>query len=275
MLTSLDAGSMVGAAMVVALTATLSVAARRTGEPAEAVGPALDDVQLLPSDEVDLRHVQVRPGNLLVPVRKPHALAHLSAALDAAGDRDVVVMTGRLIGVDVPDDPGIDTRVDRRRAAVVRRGDARWPSGTAARCGCSSRPASTCSTRSSRRRFGCSRRRFTSANPKCWRPTIRRGCSATPGSGRQGGSRPASGSSSTIHSGRTAAYHLGLTRPRSTLKKSTISIGCGSTSAKAVGPHVHHRDVVHAALTYMEEQLNGPNREATLNGIKETARPAD
>jgi hypothetical protein len=37
------------------LTITLSVWARRTGDHAETAHAALDDVQLLPSDEVDLR----------------------------------------------------------------------------------------------------------------------------------------------------------------------------------------------------------------------------
>ena len=45
---------------------------------------ALDEFQLLPSDEVDLQQVEARPGNLLVPVRKPHVLTHLIAALRAA-----------------------------------------------------------------------------------------------------------------------------------------------------------------------------------------------
>ena len=39
-----------------------------------------------------------------MPVRNPHSLAHVAAALQTAGDRDVVVMTVRLLGVDVPDD---------------------------------------------------------------------------------------------------------------------------------------------------------------------------
>ena len=33
---------------------------------------------------------------------------------------------------------------------------------------------------------------------------------------------------------------------------------------KAIGPHVHHHDVVRAALTQMEQQLNGPQRDEAL-----------
>ena len=72
--------------------------------------PALDEFQLLPSEEVDLQRVEARPGNLLVPVRKPHVLTHLSAALHSARDRDIVVMTVRLVGLDVPDDPAFNPR---------------------------------------------------------------------------------------------------------------------------------------------------------------------
>ena len=61
----------------------------------------LDPFELLPSSDLSLGHVQARPGNLLVPVRNPYSLAHVAAAFQAAGDRDVVVMTARLVGVDM------------------------------------------------------------------------------------------------------------------------------------------------------------------------------
>jgi magnesium transporter len=44
---------------------------------------------------------------------------------------------------------------------------------------------------------------------------------------------------------------------------------------KAVGPHVHHHDVVRAALTQMEHQLSGPQRDEALATIRQVARPAD
>ena len=45
-----------------------------------------------------------RRRNILVPVRNPHALAHVVAALQAGDGREVVVMTARLIGVDVSEE---------------------------------------------------------------------------------------------------------------------------------------------------------------------------
>ena len=54
-------------------------------------------------------HGDFQPGNILVAVRHPHALEHVAAALQGGADREVVVMTVRLHGVDTdsagPDDP--------------------------------------------------------------------------------------------------------------------------------------------------------------------------
>src|SRR5262249_19199217 len=46
---------------------------------------------------------------------------------------------------------------------------------------------------------------------------------------------------------------------------------------KSVGPHVHHHDVVRAALTHMQDELNtpGPARDAALDVVRRTARPGD
>src|SRR5262249_52847354 len=46
---------------------------------------------------------------------------------------------------------------------------------------------------------------------------------------------------------------------------------------KAVGPRVHHHDVVRAALKHMEEQLHteGAPRDAVLAAVRQIARPAD
>jgi magnesium transporter len=46
-------------------------------------------------------------------------------------------------------------------------------------------------------------------------------------------------------------------------------------AVKAVGPHVHHHDVVRAALIHMNEQLNSPERDDMLAAIRDVARPAE
>ena len=69
-----------------------------------AVGEERDVFDLLTEAELSLDQIEARPGNVLVPVRNPHALVHLLAALHDSGDRDVVVMTVRMLGVDGTDE---------------------------------------------------------------------------------------------------------------------------------------------------------------------------
>src|SRR5262249_8631847 len=113
----LDPPSVAGIALVGTVAVALSVSARAASATPAAAADALDPFQLLPSDDADLTQVAARPGNFLVPVRKPHSLAHLTAALRAAGERDVVALAVRLVGLDVPDDPGTRPHVtdDERR----------------------------------------------------------------------------------------------------------------------------------------------------------------
>ncbi len=76
-------------------------------------------------------------------------------------------------------------------------------------------------------------------------------------------------------SGRADTYHLGAHPPSLTPGDLDLIHRVWLDAVKAVGPHVHHHDVVRAALTHMEEQLNGPQREEALANIRHVARPAD
>ena len=98
-----DAPSVVSAALIGAMGLWFVV----VGHEAEATSVAdeRDTFDLLPAAELSLDQIEARPGNVLVPVRNPHALGHVVAALQAAGDRDVVVMTVRLLGID---DAGVE-----------------------------------------------------------------------------------------------------------------------------------------------------------------------
>ena len=82
----------------------------------KALGEA-EGFELLGSSAIAVEDAHAQPGNVLVPVRNPHALAHVAAALQGAGDRDVVVMTVRLLGVDA-DDASPTIRRRRRRSAT-------------------------------------------------------------------------------------------------------------------------------------------------------------
>ena len=99
-----------------------------TGVGREALPPSVaeepDVFDILPADELSLDQMDVRPGGVLVLVRNPHSLAHLAAALQTPRDRDVVVMTVRLQGVDVTADDLSDaapTAAERRVLSRSRR----------------------------------------------------------------------------------------------------------------------------------------------------------
>ena len=78
-------------------------------------------------------------------------------------------------------------------------------------------------------------------------------------------------------SGRTAVYHLGAHAPTLSPDDLHLIHSLWLDAVKAVGPHVHHHDVVRAALTHMEQQLNRTGRRATtaLDVVRQVARPAD
>ena len=274
LLVTLDPASIAGAALIATLTATLSLSARASADTSLAGRPALDPFQLLPSDDVDLRQVYARPGNFLVPVRKPHALTHLVAALRAAGDRDVVAVTVRLVGIDVPDDPTVDPRVTEDERQLL----------------------STVIAAAERERRAVRLMIVPAANVfdaiidtalHLQSAEIHVGESETLSADDQArllgdawerASKPAAADLRfVVHHprGTATAYHLGAHAPSLRSEDYEQIHRLWLDVVRAVGPRVHHRDVVRAALTHMEQQLNGPNREAALEIVRDTVRPAD
>jgi magnesium transporter len=274
LLLALDAPSIAGAAVVVTVTALLIVSERSAAAHPDTARAALDEFQLLPSGDADLTHVEARPGNVLVPVRKPGALTHLTAALRAAGDRDVVAMTVRLVGVDVPDDPSACPRTtddeSRLLSAVVALAEREARPvrllivpgvnvfdavvETALRLGSAEvhvGESATLSADDQARLLGDAWERAPHARGVDVRLVVH---------------HPRGG---------TAAYHLGAHAPALKPEDFDVIHRLWLDAAKAIGPHVHHRDVVRAALTLMEQQLSGPDREAALQRVRDTARPAD
>jgi len=233
-----------------------------------------DRFELLPASDVALDQVQVRPGSVLVPVRNPHALGHVVAALASAGDRDVVVMTVRLLGVDVDEDaahgpeptpaerelfaqaialserhnhpvrllvvPARDV-FDAVVATVIRLGSSEVYVGESV----------SLSADDQARLLGDAWERADTPEDLKVRLVIQH------------------------HSGRRDAYHLGAHPP--SLKPGDLDLihRLWLDATKAIGPHVHHHDVVRAALTQMAEKLTGPDREDALATIRQAARPAD
>src|SRR5262249_44698699 len=75
--------------------------------------------------------------------------------------------------------------------------------------------------------------------------------------------------------GSTAAYHLGAHAPALAPEDFQQIHRLWLDVVRAVGPSVHHRDVVRAALTHMEHELSGPNRDGALQVVRDMLRPAD
>lgn len=273
-LASGDAASIAGAVILAVLTALLATSKRATDAHQKAVAEAIDEFHLMHASDAGLTSVDARPGNLLVAVRRPHFLAHLTAALQAAGDRDVVAMTVRLVGPDVSDDPTDRPNFtdDERRlfTAVV---------GLAERYGRPVRllivPASNVfdavaqtvvRLRSSEVYTGESETLSADDQALLLGEAWERVSKTEPFDVRL----------LIYHSsGRTALYHLGAHAPDLSTDDLNRIHSLWLDAVKAIGPHVHHHDVVRAALTHMEQELHGPNREAALDLVRQVAKPAD
>jgi magnesium transporter len=258
--------------LLAALALLFAIRRRRAAARIEADLP--EAFELLPSAGVSLDQVEARPGNVLVPVRNPHALAHVVSALEAAGDRDVVVMTVRLLGIDVEEDAltsAAPTMAERHLfsqviavaerhnhpvrllvvpahdvfdaviATVVRLGSSEVYVGESASLAADDQA----------RLLGDAWERADPPEGLRVRLVIQH------------------------HSGRRDAYHLGAHPP--SLKPADLDLihRLWLDATKAIGPHVHHHDVVRAALTHMKQRLTGPEREDALAVIRQVARPAD
>ena len=255
------------------LTSWFMLSARDAEPPRVPEEPGTFD--LLRSTDLSLDQVEARPGNVLVPVRNPHALAHVAAALQAAGDRDVVVMTVRLLDVDIGGEAATESAPTQVRAAVAGGSRVRGGAGRSSRA-----PADRACAQ--RRRCDCRHGSSSSLVRRVCRrivePLGRR--SGTPawrglGAGREAGAarRP------TRDLITAAAVQIPIISAHTRLSLSPGDLDLihrvWLDAVKSVGPHVHHHDVVRAALTQMEHQLTGPHRDDALAAIRETARPAD
>ena len=233
-----------------------------------------DRFDLLLAAELSLDQVEVRPGNVLVPVRNPHALAHVAAALQAAGDRDVVVMTARLIGMDVTEDEAgqraptayerrlltdvvaLAERIGRpvRLLIVPARNVIDALVGTVIRLRASDvyvGESASLSAADQARLLGEAWERADKPDALDVRLVIHH------------------------RSGRTDTYHLGAHPPSLSPGDLDLIHRLWIDAVKAIGPHVHHHDVVRAALRQMDNQLKGTERDTAVAAIREVAQPAE
>ena len=234
----------------------------------------VDAFELLPPADLAVGQVEARPGNVLVAVRHPHSLSHVAAALQAAGDRDVVVMTARLLGMDVEDDSSghaEPTAAERRLLSRVVALAERYHRPVhllivPAQSVFDAVVATITRLRSSELYVGESS--LLSADDQA----------RLLGDAWERAEKPEGLDVRLVihhHSGRDDAYHIGAHPPALTPGDLDLIHRVWLDAVKAVGPHVHHHDVVRAALTQMEQQLSGPQRDDALGTIRQVARPAD
>jgi magnesium transporter len=265
-----DGPTIAAAGLLTVLSATITAPARTRPDT-----EAAEDIDILPSADAFLGEASARPGSVLVTVRNPHAISHVAAAIQAAGDRDIVVMTARLIGVDVDDEDAAsrgELSAPERRlfARIVALGEHHNRQIQLLIVPAHNVPDAVVATavrlRSSDIYVGESATLSSSDQARLV------------GEAWESAAKPEGLDVRLViyhHSGRTDTYHLGAHPP---------ALGPGDLDlihrvwldvSKAVGPYVHHHDVVRAALTQMEQQLSGPQRDDALAAIRRAARPAD
>ena len=265
-----DVPSIAGSGLIVGLSIAFAMRTKGLEQGKEDDSP----FDLLPSPEVSPAEVDVRPGNVVVSVRHVHSLSHVVAAMEAAEDRDVVVVTVRLVGLDVDQDSGERTEwtMEERRlfsqvAALTER---------------HGRPVRLMIVPSSNVFDG-----VIGIAVRLQSSEVFVGESSSLSASEQAqllgeawerAEKPANQNLRLVihrQSGRTDVFHLGAHAPSLTPGDLDLIHRVWLDVVKVVGPHVHHHDVVRAALTQMEQQLKTPQREDALAVIRNVARPAD
>ena len=228
----------------------------------------------LPAAELSLGHIDARPGNILVPARNPNALTHVAAALKSSGDRDVVVMTVRLLGIDVSEDAFGDptpTAAERKLLTEV--------VALAERYGRPVRllvvPARNVSDAivATILRIGSSEVHVGESQTLTSDDQAR-----LLGTAWERASKPERLDVRLVvhhRSGRADTYHLGAHPPSLAPADLDLLHRLWLDATSSIGPHVHHHDVVRAALIQMDQQLNGPQRDDGLAAIRQVARLSD
>jgi magnesium transporter len=272
MVAARDGGGIAALMMIASLTFVFTGVWRGTMAPLPAEDSDVLDV--LPAAELSLDQVEARPGNVLVLVRNPYSLAHAAAALQTSRDRDVVAMTVRLLGVDVTDD-GFDdptpTASEKKVLTEVATLAERYNRPirllvVPARDVFDAIVATILRLRSSDVYVGESSTLSADDQSRLLGDAWERAAKEEPLDVRL-----------VVHhrSGRSDTYHLGAHPPSLSTGDLDLIHRLWLDATKAIGPHVHHHDVVRAALTQMEQQLNGSQRDEALAAIRHTARPAE
>jgi magnesium transporter len=264
-----DAATIAASVALVSAALTFAAAARRA--PAEIPDDA-DPLSLVSPRAVTLEQMDARPGGILVALRNPDWLAPLAHAFAMGRGREVVVLNVRLAGSDYDDiqDPrpsAAERALFSRVLSLAEQHDRTVKLLIV--------PATTVAEA------------IVAAILRVRATDVVVGESATLSSESQArllGNAWEQSEATHLHgvqlvvlhrSGRSDNYHLGAHAPMLSPTDLDLIHQVWLDATKALGPHVHHHDVVRAALTHMSEQLQGPERDQALAMIQATARPSD
>ena len=268
MLVRAEAGAVAATAVLGSMTAVFARHVRRVEEttPDAAAESLLVSTQILSSD------LPERPGSILVPVRNPHMLSHLTAALRSAREHDVVVMTARLIGSDGVEEADSMEPTPSERALFAR------VIAIAERFGRTVRlvivPAhdvfdAVISTVIRIRASDVYVGESTSISADAQARLL--------GEAWERAEMPDLQVRLVVFhsSGGSEIFHLGPHAPELGDRDLELIHRMWLDATKSAGPHIHHHDIVRAALNTMADQLSGTGREDALKAIRAVARPAD
>lgn len=272
-----DAAAIAGLAALSSLFLLFTIQERRARRDAAATATAADDQEalaLLSGTELALDQVAASAGNILVAVRNPHVLAHLATVLREYPNRDIVVMTARITGVDTEEDDAhaqAPTEAERYLFSRVLTMAEQYGRVVRllivpARNAAESIVAAAVRLRSALIFVGESV--TLSADDQA---------RLVGGAWEEAEKPPALDVRLIVQhqSGGRSTYHLGAHPPTLTAHDLDLIHQVWLDAVKHIGPHVHHHDIVRAALTNMATDLHGPDRDETLETIRRTARPAD
>jgi magnesium transporter len=268
MLLRAEPGAVAATAALASMTAVFARHVRRVEEPTQDA----DAESLLVSSQVLSSDLPERPGSILVPVRNPHVLSHLTAALRSSREHDVVVMTARLIGSDGLEEADSLDPTPAERALFAR-------------------------VIAIAERFGRTVRLVVVPTHDVFDAVISTVIRIRASDVYVGESTSISADAQArllgeaweraempdlqvrlviFHpSGRSDIFHLGPHAPELGARDLELIHRMWLDVRKNAGPHIHHHDIVRAALNTMAEQLSGPGREDALKAIRAVARPAD
>ena len=268
MLVHADGGAVGATATLLSASCLLLLRAK----PAAEAPPEGDASDLLLSSHLFGQDLPSIPGCIIVPVRNPHVLSHLTAALRSSREHEIVVMSVRLIGGDAIEEADTSQPTASERAVF-------------------SRVLALAERYARRVRLVIVPARdvfdgVMAAVSRTRASDVYVGESATISAQEQarllGEAWERAGTPDLqvrlviFHrSGRSDVYHLGPHAPELSGRDLDLIHRIWLDAVKSVGPHLHHHDIVRAALTKMADQLSGPQRDEALQTIRAVARPAD